>query len=75
MMQTLTLDGIVSQLQKSWEELPDYRKPSNNTKYQIADAASGALSVFFMQSPSFLAHQRDLNKRKGKDNASNLACV
>lgn len=72
MAEKLTLDTIISHLQKSWEDLPDYRKASNGTKYQIADAACGAFSVFFMQSPSFLAHQRDLNKRKGKDNASNL---
>ena len=72
MIENLTLDAIIGHLQESWTQLPDYRKPSNNTKYRIADAACGAFSVFFMQSPSFLAHQRDLNKRKGKDNATNL---
>lgn len=72
MTDKLELDTIIDHMQESWERLPDYRKPSNNTKYQVADAACGAFSVFFMQSPSFLAHQRDLNKRKGKNNATNL---
>jgi hypothetical protein len=52
--------------------LPDYRKPNNNTKYEIADATLAAYSVFFMQSPSFLAHQRDMHQRKGKDNVVSL---
>lgn len=72
MTEKLTLDAIIAQFQQSWQQLPDYRKPSNNTKYEVADAAKAAFSVFFMQSPSFLAHQRDLNKRKGKDNAKTL---
>ena len=72
MIENLTLDTIIGCFQETWEQLPDYRKPSNNTKYQIADAVYGAFSVFFMQSPSFLAHQRDLNKRKGKENATSL---
>ena len=31
-----------------------------------------AFSVFFMQSPSFLAHQRDMKLRKGRSNAESL---
>ena len=37
--------------------LPDPRR-GRNTRYAMADIAMAALSVFFMQSPSFLAHQR-----------------
>lgn len=69
---SLSLDKIMAHFQESWHKLPDYRKPNNNTKYEIADAAMSAYSVFFMQSPSFLAHQRDMHQRKGKDNAETL---
>jgi hypothetical protein len=72
MRNTLSLDKIMAHFQESWHKLPDYRKPNNNTKYEIADAAMSAYSVFFMQSPSFLAHQRDMHQRKGKDNAETL---
>jgi hypothetical protein len=37
--------------------------------YSIADAALSAFSVFFTQSPSFLAHQQLMHERTGKDNA------
>jgi hypothetical protein len=32
----------------------------------------GAFSVFYMQSPSFLAHQRDMQRKKGQNNAQGL---
>ncbi len=72
MSHALSLDNVLKHLQESWRKLPDYRKPNNNTKYEVADAALSAYSVFFMQSPSFLAHQRDMHQRKGKDNAGTL---
>ena len=68
----LPLSKIMHRFQESWQSLPDYRKPNNNSRYEIADAASSAFSVFFMQSPSFLAHQRDMHQRKGKDNVATL---
>lgn len=68
----LSPDKIMQHLQESWRKLPDYRQPNNNTKYEVADAALSAYSVFLMQSPSFLAHQRDMQQRKGKDNAATL---
>ena len=68
----LTLDQIITRLRKRWQNAPDVRKPNNNTKYQIRDAILAALSVFFMQSPSFLAHQRLLQSKQGRNNATNL---
>lgn len=68
----LSPDKIMQQFQASWRKLPDYRKANNNTKYEVGDAALAAYAVFFMQSPSFLAHQRDMQQRKGKDNAATL---
>jgi hypothetical protein len=41
-------------------------------QYSIADAGLGAFSVFYLQSPSFLAHQRDMQRKKGENNAQGL---
>ena len=52
-------------------ELPDPRRGSNR-RYAMADVAMAALSVFLMQSPSFLAHQRALAERGRRSNAHTL---
>jgi hypothetical protein len=62
---------MIKMLRKTFDELPDYRTGKNVT-YAITDAAVGAFSVFFTQSASFLAHQRDMQTQKGKSNASSL---
>ncbi len=68
----LSLQTIMEHFRKRWSRLPDTRKPNNNTKYSIADGALSALAVFFMQFGSFLAHQRLLEKKKGRSNARSL---
>jgi hypothetical protein len=50
---------------------PDTRK-CKNKHYTVRDAALGAFAVFFTQSPSFLAYQRDMTARKGQSNAHTL---
>jgi hypothetical protein len=50
---------------------PDKRK-GKNKRYALVDAALGAFAVFFTQSPSFLAYQRDMQARKGQNNAHTL---
>ena len=67
-------DTQIVKLRECFSELPDYRK-GNNTQYEIEDAASAAFSVFFSQSPSFLAHQRLLEKKKGRSNLQSLFAV
>ena len=67
----LTFDWMVKQLRATFASLPDYRQGQNRT-YAILDAAVGAFSVFFMQSPSFLAHQPDLQRKQGRNNAASL---
>ena len=62
---------IVDELSGCFEKLPDYRE-GLNTRYEIKDAAVSAFSVFFTQSPSFLASQRLLQKSKGKNNLQKL---
>jgi hypothetical protein len=51
--------------------IPDPRKGSN-TQYEVEDAGLSAFSVFYLQSPSFLAHQQQMKKRLGRDNARSL---
>jgi hypothetical protein len=58
-------------LRQSLEGVPEHRK-GRNIQYQIAEAGLGAFSVFYMQSPSFLAHQRDMQRQKGVNNAQGL---
>ena len=62
-------------LREELHELPDERKPGNNTKYQVEDAVMAAFSVFFTQSGSFLEHQRLMKSSKGKDNAESLFSI
>jgi hypothetical protein len=40
---------------------------------RVKDVALSAFSVFSLQFPSFLAHQRDLQRSKGKNNAKNFS--
>ena len=62
----------MAKFRERWQSLPDSRKPNNNTQYRVGDAALSAFAVFFMQSASFLAYQRDMNRRKGNSNAHTL---
>src|SRR5882724_2758405 len=50
---------------------PDTRK-GKNKYYTVRDAALGAFAVFFTQSPSFLASQREMAAHKGQSNAHTL---
>jgi hypothetical protein len=68
----ISLQSTMSHFCARWSKLPDIRKPNNNMRYGIADGALSAFSVFFMQSGSFLAHQRLLEKKKGRSNARSL---
>lgn len=72
---TLEIAELMQFLRSSLHDLPDERKPGNNTKYQVEDAVMAAFSVFFTQSPSFLDHQRLMKSNKGKDNAESLFSI
>ena len=65
------LPTLMSYLEAAISEFPDLRTGSN-TRYEIPDAALAASSVFFTQSPSFLAHQRSMQLSKGKNNAGTI---
>jgi len=71
MAPTLSFDRLRSILVATLMHLPDSRTRPNRM-YEIADAALGAFAVFFVQSPSFLAHQRDMQRVRGQNNAQSL---
>lgn len=62
----------MSLVRSRFGQLPDEGKGGNNQKYAVLDAAISAFAVFFMQSASFLAQQREMQVRKGRDNAQSL---
>lgn len=66
-----TQKSLTKELRNTFESLPDARSGTNK-KYLMSDAALSAFSVFFMQSPSFLAHQKTMQASKGKNNAESL---
>lgn len=66
-----TFQRLVECLRSVVERFPDERT-GDNTVYSMADAALGAFSVFFTQSPSFLDFQRTLQLAKGCNNALTL---
>jgi len=67
----LKFRGMLGGLRKALEGVPEHRS-GRNRRYKIADAGLGAFSVFYLQSPSFLAHQRDMQRNKGQNNAQGL---
>ncbi|TAN61241.1 MAG: ISNCY family transposase [Magnetospirillum sp.] len=58
-------------LRERCEALPDKRE-GRNVQYRMEDIGLAAFSVFFMQSPSFLAHQKALEEMRGRSNANTL---
>lgn len=53
------------------DEIPEHRR-GDNTRYEIAEAGLSAFAVFYSQSPSFLSHQRNMKRQKGKSNMESL---
>ena len=51
--------------------LPDLRQ-GGDARYPMADIGLSAFSLFFLQSPSFLAHQRRLEEGQGRSNCQTL---
>jgi hypothetical protein len=71
MASTLSFDRLRSILVATVTQLPDHRTQPNRI-YEMADAALGTFAVFFVQSPSFLAHQLDMQRVRGQNNAQSL---
>ena len=71
MAKRVKFQAMLDCVHRSLEQVPEHRKGSN-TQYEIVDAGLGAFSVFYMQSPSFLAHQRHMEEQHGQNNARSL---
>ena len=71
MLEELKLPRMIKRLEQVCEGFPNLRT-GKNSQYDMPDVGKSAFSVFFTQSPSFLAHQRDMKLRKGRSNAESL---
>lgn len=71
MTKAQTFDQLIRRFRQQFEQLPDHRK-GGNTTYEICDAVLGAFAVFFTQSPSLLAYQRQMKRTKGRSNPESL---
>src|SRR5271165_3948903 len=65
------LDSLLGSLRGCLDRFPDKRRGVNTT-YGMGDIGMAAFSVFFMQSPSFLAHQRQFEEGHGRSNCTSL---
>lgn len=70
-LQQLSFDNMIKCLRTTIANFPD-KRTGQNTRYSLEDAALGAFSVFFTQSPSFLSFQTSMQKAKGKSNSQTL---
>jgi len=69
---TFSFSVLVGYLRQAISGFDDPRRPSNGSRYSLAEVVLGAFTCFFMQSESFLEHQRQLHSRCGRDNAQTL---
>jgi len=58
-------DMMVQQLRIAIQNFPDKRN-GENTQFSIEDIGLSCFSVFFTQSPSFLAFQNSMQKNKAQ---------
>jgi hypothetical protein len=72
MGQKAWVSQFIRQIGQANSDLPDNRVGRHNQLYQISDAIRSAFAVFFMQSPSFLAHQRDMKRKRGRSNMESI---
>ena len=71
MKKQVTFDHLIESFHSVIDKFPD-KRTGKNTKYTMRDIALGAFSVFFTQSPSFLAHQKLMQEERGESNAETL---
>jgi hypothetical protein len=65
------LSPLLDLLRSCCATLPD-RRTGANGRYTMEEIGLAAFSVFFLQSPSFLAHQRRLEQGQGRSNCQTL---
>jgi len=69
-----SVQELIRQIRFAAMSFPD-RRTGKNTRYSMEDVALSAFSVFFTQSPSFLAFQRAMQEQTGRNNANSLFTV
>ena len=65
------IESLLDGLRRVCEGFPDSRR-STDVDYSMADIGLSAFSLFFMQSESFLAHQRNLERGHNTSNCHTL---
>lgn len=71
MLEQLRLGQLIKELKQVFDDFPDERT-GKNSQYEMVDAGLGAFSVFFIQCASFLEHQEEMKRTKGRSNAESL---
>ena len=66
-----TFSSLIEELRKVICNFLD-KRIGTNIHHNMFDIALSAFSLFFTQNPSFLQFQRDMEKKKGKNNAQSL---
>jgi len=67
------VEQLIGELSDICAGLPDKRTgPRRDGDYAMADIGLSAFAIFFMASPSFLAHQRALEEGHGRSNCETL---
>lgn len=65
------VDAFIVRLKALSDQLPD-KRTGQNIKYEMSNIVLSAFAVFFLQSPSFLAWQQAMKKRRGQSNADTI---
>ena len=65
------VDHLIGELRKRFHNIADPRNGSNK-QYPFVDIAMAAFSAFFIQSPSFLEHQRTFHQAHSKNACRSL---
>jgi hypothetical protein len=66
------LESLIAKLKTACAGLPDRREGSAPATYAMDDIGLSAFALFFMGSPSFLAHQRALENKQARSNCQTL---
>src|SRR3990167_3304902 len=68
---SLSFNGIVDVVKDVGATFSDKRR-GKNTQYSMADIVLSAFSVFYLQSPSFLSYQQEMEHEHSNNNARTL---
>lgn len=67
----MKLEECIDQIKSCVRKFDDPRQ-GNNKSYSMEEIGMAAYSVFHLQSPSFLSHQKNMKRKKGSHNGKTL---